>query len=267
MILGALLAVAIPVLENPDALQLHGGARAYFESGYISSSGRLSYTKPVAEQVGYLSVRHEDFGWLMTDGWLCSALNDQTDDTHRRAFYCYEGTVTYGNAVRFSEDVSLSAWGGMIWDWLGGYKTDVGTPFGWICEFRLSNPYITPYVNGLGFIEHSTWVRVRVGVEHVFRLTETVTFRPFLDVTWGDPARYKSNYGGETDGDFLGGSLMFSSPGFVCEWNFWESFYLWGRYRQFILIDPDARNLIEESDAPTAKKTYPVFGLGVGFRF
>ena len=44
--LGALLAVAVPVLENPEALQLNGGVRAYFESGYISSSGRLAYTKP-----------------------------------------------------------------------------------------------------------------------------------------------------------------------------------------------------------------------------
>ena len=262
-----LLAVAIPVLENPEALQLNGGARAYFESGYISSSGRLAYTKPVAEQWAFLKVSHEDLGWLMTDGWLCSILNDQTDDVHRRAFYCYEGTVTYGNALRFAEDMSLSAWGGMIWDWLGGYKEDVGTPFGWICEFRLKNPYLTPYLNGLGFIEHSTWVRVRVGLNRQFEVVEDVTLTPFVEATWGDPARYRSNYGGETDGDFLGGSLMFASFGLVAEWAFWDPFYLWGRYRQFILVDPDARNLIEDSDAPTAKKAYPVFGLGVGFRF
>ena len=265
--LGALLAVAIPILENPEALQLHGGARAYFESGYISSSGRLTYTKPVAEQTAYLQVRHEDFGWLMTDAWLCSALNDQTDDVHRRAFYCYEGTFTYGNAIQFTEDTSLSAWGGMIWDWLGGYKEDVGTPFGWICEFRLKNPYITPYLNGLGFIEHSTWVRVRVGVSHEFEVMENVTVTPFLEATWGDPARYRSNYGGETDGHFLGGSLMFASAGFISEWKFWDPFYLWLRYRQFVLVDLDARDLIEDSDAPTAKKTYPVVGLGIGFRF
>lgn len=267
MMLGALLAVAIPVLEDPEALQLHGGAKVYFESAYVSSAGRLAYTRPVAEQVGYLSVKHEDLGWLATDAWLCSALNDQTDDIHRRAFYCYEGTVTYGNALRINADTSLSAYGGMIWDWLGGYKTDVGTPFGWICEFRLANPYLTPYVNGIGFIEHSRWVRVRAGVSHTFSLTETLTFTPFLEATWGDPARYRSNYGGETDGDFLGGSLMFAAPGFVSEWKFREPFYLWGRYRQFILVDPDARDLVDEIDAPTAKKAYPVFGLGVGFRF
>jgi len=267
MMIGALLAVALPILENPEALQVHGGARVYFESAYVSSSGRLGYTKPVAEQVGYVNVRHEVFGWLATDFWLCSVLNDQTDDVHRRAFYCYEGTVTYGNALEISEGVSLSAYGGMIWDWLGGYKTDVGTPFGWICEFRLANPYLTPYVNGLGFIEHSRWVRVRVGINHTFNITDTLTITPFLEATWGDPARYRSNYGGETDGNFLGGSLMFAAPGFICEWAFYKPFYLWGRYRQFILVDPDARNLVEDIDAPTAKKAYPVFGLGVGFRF
>ena len=265
--LGALLAVAIPVLENPEALQFHAGARAYFESAYMSSSGRLSYTKPVAEQWGIVSVRHEDFGWIATDAWLCSALNDQSDDVHRRAFYCYEGTVSYGNAVRFTDDVALSAWGGMIWDWLGGYKSDVGTPFGWICDFKLSSPYVTPYLNGIGFIEHSTWVRVRLGVNHQFEIVENVTLTPFLEATWGDPARYRSNFGKETDGDFLGGSLMFASFGVFGEWKFHDPFYLWARYRQYMLVDPDARDIVDEIDSPTAKKTYPIFGLGIGFRF
>lgn len=265
--LGALLAIAIPVLDNPEALQFHAGARAYFESAYVSSSGRLGYTRPVAEQTGFVSVRHEDFGWLMTDAWLSSALNDQTDDVHRRAFYCYEGTITYGNEMKFSEDVRLTAWGGMIWDWLGGYKSHAGTPFGWITEFRLSNPYVTPYVNGLGFIEHSTWVRVRFGLCRKFVVMENVALTPFLEATWGDPARYRANYGGETDHPFLGGALMFASFGLIGEWMFWNPFYLWGRYRQFVLVDPDARNLTDESDAPTAEKSYPVFGIGLGFRF
>lgn len=265
--LGALLAIAIPVLEKQDALQLNGGARAYFESAYVSSSGRLSYTQPVAEQYGYITLEHEDWGWLSTDGWLCSVLNDQTDDVHRRAFYCYEGTVTYGNGLNFAEDVRLSAWGGMIWDWLGGYKNDVGTPFGWISEFRLSNPYLTPYVNALGFIEHSTWVRVRGGVTHVFRLCDTVTVSPSVDTTWGDSARYYNNFGIETDGPFLGGSLMTVFLTVVGEWTFWDPFYLWARYRHYILVDSDARAAVSESDSPLAKKDYPVFGVGVGFRF
>ena len=262
----ALLAISVPVLQDPEALDLHCGARAYFESGYISSSGRLGYTKPVAEQTAYLKLQHRDWGYLATDGWLCSALNDQTDDVHRREFYCYEGTFTYGNGLLLADDVSLTGWGGMIWDWLGGYRSDVGAPYGWICEFRMKNPYLTPYLNGLGFIEHSTWVRVRAGLNHEFRITESVTLTPFAEATWGDPARYKANYGGETDGDFLGGSLMFASAGFLTEWTFLDPFYLWGRYRQFMLVDPDARTLVDNSDSPTAKKSFPVFGIGVGFR-
>ena len=65
------------------------GARAYFESAYFSSSGTLSYTKPVAEQVAWLTARLGDFGYITADGWLCSILNSQTDHIHRRAFYCY----------------------------------------------------------------------------------------------------------------------------------------------------------------------------------
>lgn len=265
--LGALLAIAVPVLEDPEALRLHCGARAYFETAYISSSGRLSYTQPVTEQWGFVSLNHEDWGWLMTDAWLCSALNGQTDSVHRRAFYCYEGTVTYGNAVRLSPDVRLSAWGGMIWDWLGGYKSDVGTPFGWISEFRLANPYLTPYLNALGFIEHSTWVRIRCGVNRAFRVFDTLTLTPFVEATWGDADRYYSNFGVETDRPFLGGSLMFMSAGLVGEWAFWEPFYLWARYRQYALVDPDARRAVRNTDSPLAKIDYPVFGLGVGFRF
>ena len=265
--IGALLAIAVPVLEKPDALQLNGGARAYFESAYVSSSGRLSYTQPVAEQWGFLKLSHKDWGWLMTDGWLCSALNGQTDDIHRRAFYCYEGTVTYGNAVRLAEDVELSAWGGMIWDWLGGYKSDVGTPHGWISEFRLVNPYLTPYLNALGFIEHSTWVRIRCGVNHTFRFFDSLTLTPFIETTWGDADRYYNNFGIETDRPFLGGALMFMSVGIVCEWVFYDPFYVWGRYRQYILIDRAARDAVQETDSPLAKTEYPVFGLGVGFRF
>ena len=262
-----LLALAVPLLECHDSLQLHGGGRAYFESAYLSSSGRVSYTKPVAEQWGFLSLDHERYGSLATDFWLGSALNGQSDSSHRRAFYCYEGTVTYGNALHISDGVKLSGWGGIIWDWLGGYKSDVGTPVGWISEFKLANPYITPYVNALGFFTSRAWTRIRCGISHRFMILESLALTPFVDVTWGDPERYRLNYGSETDGDFLGGSVMFSTFGLVAEWTFYDNFYLWGRYRHYVLIDSDARDAIRASNSPTAKDNLPIFGLGVGFRF
>ena len=263
----SLLALVVATFENSPPLQLHGGARAYFESAYLSSSGRVSYTEPVAEQCGYLSLEHEDYGSLSTDFWMGSALNKQTDSVHRRAFYCYEGTVTYGNAVNVSDGVKLSGWGGIIWDWLGGYKHKVHTPIGWISEFKLANPYLTPYVNALGFFENQSWTRIRFGVNRRFVFFESLSVTPFLEATWGDAERYRQNYGGETDGDFFGGALMFTSFGLIAEWTFCDNFYLWGRYRQYVLLDHKARDLVSDSDSVTAKDSMPIFGLGVGFRF
>ena len=99
-----------------------GGARAYFESAYLSSSGTLSYTKPVAEQVAWINADLGDYGYIIVDAWLCSALNGQTDHIHRRAFYCFEGTARYGYNLKFTDDIGLDTNGGLLWDWLGGYE-------------------------------------------------------------------------------------------------------------------------------------------------
>ena len=52
----ALVALLSAFAEEPEEerwfslpFSVSGGARAYFESAYLSSSGTLSYTKPVAE--------------------------------------------------------------------------------------------------------------------------------------------------------------------------------------------------------------------------
>ena len=264
---GALLAIAVPLCGNPEVLDFHCGARAYFESAYVSSSGRLSYTQPVAEQWGYANLSHKDFGWIDTDCWIGSALNNETDSVHRRAFYCYEGTLTYGNKFSFTDDLSIRAWGGLIWDWLGGYKSDVGTQIGWIAELRFENPVLTPYINGLGFFEETTWVRFRMGVCRRFKPCETVAIVPYADAIWGDSSRYRSNFGIDADGQFFGGSLMCSIVGVVVEWSFHQNCYLWGRYRHYLLIDSNARDAVERSDSRTARKDMPVFGLGIGVRF
>lgn len=264
---GVLLAIAVALPGTQEQLDVRFKGRAYVESGYISSSGRLSYTKPVAEQTGILSVSYKNLGTLATDFWIGSALNNETDATHRRAFYCYEGTLTYGNEYSFTDTMAAKAWGGIIWDWLGGYKKDVGTQIGWITEWSFQNPIVTPYMNWLGFFEESTWIRARFGLRRSFKVCESVTITPYVDAVWGDSARYRSNFGSDIDGTFLGGALMCTIFGAAAEWHFAEHFFLWGRYRQYALIDSDARNLVKESSAATARCEMSVFGLGLGCQF
>jgi len=247
--------------------EVSGWARAYFESAYLSSGGSLTYTKPVAEQYGAMWLSLGDYGSIGVDAWLCSALNDQTDHLHRRAFYICEDTVLYRYDWRFSEEVVLSTSAGPLWDFLFGYKVPTTCPTYWYVSQYLDNPYVVPYMTALGKVDRETRARVRVGLRRPFRIMESVSVSPFVDATWGDEARFISNYGAEPNQGFLGGAVMFTTFGLIAEWRFAEHFFLWGRYRQYILIDSYARELVSKKDSPTAKVDCPIFGLGLGCSF
>jgi len=244
-----------------------GGARAYFESAYFSSSGTLSYTKPVAEQVAWIHADLGDYGYILADGWLCSALNGQTDDVHRRAFYCYEGTTRYGYNLKFTDDVGLDTNGGLLWDWLGGYKAHHGTPLAIYAMQHFRNPILTPYWNLLHRFDDNRYVRIRTGVEHPFSPLESVKIVPYVESIWGDASRYKRVYGDSPSYRFLNGAYMVGVTGFVAEWSFTKHWYLWFRFRQFFTVNPAARSLAKQRDTIVHHTDYSIYGLGLGFRF
>lgn len=244
-------------------------ARAYFESAYLSSGGSLTYTEPVAEQYGVMTAHLWDYGRIKFDAWICSALNDQHDNIHRRAFYVCEDTLMYGYDFEVAKDVSLSTIAGPLWDILGGYKEKQDFPVFWYANQALYNPYVTPYWNALGRMDCGpAKTRIRLGVNHPFKMPWSITLTPFAEVTWGDANRFEANYGERPENDYLlGGALMFTTFGFSAEWYFTDNFFVWGRYRQYILVDSQARNLVADKNTPTAETDYPIFGLGVGCHF
>ena len=195
----ALVALLSAFAEEPEEerwfslpFSVSGGARAYFESAYLSSSGTLSYTKPVAEQVAWINADLGDYGYILADGWLCSALNGQTDDVHRRAFYCFEGTTRYGYNLKFTGDIALHTNGGLLWDWLGGYEAHHGTPLAVYAMQHLRNPILTPYWNLLHRFDDNRW-RVhgrRDGFRRGMALhQELVSLVPLPPVLHGEPGR------------------------------------------------------------------------------
>lgn len=198
---------------------------------------------------------------------MCSALNDQTDDRHRRAFYIYEGTLLYGYDINLAETLKVSTDGGMLWDWFGGYEVTPRTPIAWYVRQYWYNPWVTPYWIALGCVTPTTNGRVCFGLRKPFWPLDSLIVAPYAETAWGDVNRFRSNYGEGPDHHFLGGSFMFAVVGIVTEWRFTENWYLWGRYRQYILYNRQARDLMDASDRPTAKKAYPIFGLGLGCRF
>ena len=269
-----LLLVAPIFAEEPEEEQslpfpfpVSVGARAYFESAYFSSSGTLSYTKPVAEQVAWLTANFGDFGYFTTDGWLCSILNGQTDHIHRRAFYCYEGTARYGYALRFTDSVCLDTNGGLLWDWLGGYAINPGTPLAIYAMQHFRNPIVTPYWNLLHRFDDNRYVRIRTGIERSFRPIESLKVTPHIEAIWGDASRYKRIYGESPSYCFLNGAYMVGVTGLIAEWSFTEHWYLWFRFRQFVTVNPAARSLAKRRDTIVHHTDYSIYGLGVGCRF
>ena len=253
----------------PFPVKLAVGARAYFESAYLSSSGTLSYTKPVAEQVAWLHASLGRFGYVLTDGWLCSALNGQTDHIHRRPFYCYEGTVRYGYAWRFDEDgnYALDTNGGLLWDWLGGYEGHPGTPLAILAVERFRNPYLTPYWNLLHRFDDNRYTRIRTGVEHPFRPIESLLLTPYVEAIWGDASRYRIVYGDSPSYRFLNGAYMAGVAGLLVEWTFVEHWYVWGRFRQFVTVNPAARGLAHRRSSMVHHTDHSIYGIGLGCRF
>ena len=263
-----LVALALlPMDLVAEDFSVDANVRAYFENGYLSSGGVLTYTEPVAEQYASLKANMWDFGWIFLDAWICSALNDQTDSVHRRYGYICEDTLMYGCKWAFTDAINLSTSVGVLWDFLFGYEKEQDFPLYWHAYQYLNNPYLTPYWNGLVRVEHEAKIRVRIGVQHVFSPLETVTLTPFSDLTWGDKARFESNFGEEPDNEFLGGAVMSGTFGLLAEWRFAEHWYVWGRYRQYFVIGSQAWDLAEKKDSPTSRTSFPIFGLGVGCRF
>ena len=269
--LAALLPTCAEETEEERWLSLpfpvSGGVRAYFESAYFSSSGTLSYTKPVAEQVAWITANLGDYGYIIADGWLCSVLNGQTDHIHRRAFYCFEGTARYGYALKFTDNISLDTNGGLLWDWLGGYETHPGTPLAAYAMQHFRNPILTPYWNFLHRFDENRYVRIRTGVEYPFSPIESVKIIPYIESIWGDPSRYKRVYGDSPSYTFLNGAYMVGVTGFIAEWRFTKHWYLWFRFRQFFTVNPAARSLAKQRDTIVHHTDYSIYGLGLGLRF
>ena len=176
--------------------------------------------------------------------------------------------MRYGYAWRFTDPVCLDTNGGLLWDWLGGYKnTDPGTPLAIYAMQHFRNPILTPYWNLLHRFDDNRYVRIRTGVEHPFSPIESVKVSPYIESIWGDPARYRRVYGESPSYTFLNGAYMVGVTGFVAEWCFTENWYLWFRFRQFFTVNPAAHSLAKRRDTIVHHTDYSIYGIGVGCRF
>ena len=259
--------VAEGAVKPDPSVWVNGWASFWFGNGYLSSSGNLSDTEPVAEQDVLLNLRTRDYGWLSFESWMKQDLHDKQAASHRRYFYIYEGLLTYGYAYAFTDDLKLVTDAGGVWDWLIAYTSDAPDEWYWIARQSLENPYVTPYWNALGGISPYGWARVRAGLQHAFQLTETLTVSPMCEFVYASDGLYDMRYGEEPDLRFLGGGILSCWAGFRFNWRFYGGWSIWGRFREFVLLDPVARTAVDKSEAYNARVDYPMVNVGLAYSF
>lgn len=259
--------LALARADEKPPVWVDGWASVWFGNGYLSSSGNLSDTEPVSEQDVLVNLRSRDFGWLTFESWMKQDLHGEQDAAHRRFLYIYEGLLTYGYAHEFTDSLKLVTEAGGVWDWLIAYRSDAPDEWYWIARQSLENPYVTPYWNALGGISPYDWVRVRAGVLHAFQLTDSLTVSPMCEFVWASNGLYDMRYGEEPDLAFLGGGLVSCWVGFMFDWRFYKEWSIWGQFREFVLLDPQARSVVDASDVYSARLDYPMVNAGLAYSF
>ena len=250
----------------PD-VSLDGKVDTRVETGYLSSSGTLLDTRPSLEHQLDLTLHLSEYGRLTACGWVTSALHGGRDRDHRRAFYLYESTFGYGYDVSFSEDLNLVDEVGIVWDSPLGYKHYSQEEVAWWYRNALENPVVVPYTETLGLFVPDRWVRVALGLRRGIFVSDTVKVTPFVETVWGNPERYRAQYGESPSCRFLGGIFMTLTPGVQIDWSFPGGWVVWFRFREFVTIDRRARKAVRRQNRYYQKTDAEIFTLGLSYLF
>ena len=252
-----------------DVLSFSGCLWTEFETAYLSPSGTLCDTKPVALQ--NLDWKLSLFGWgsLWGYGAFLSMLHDEQHELHRPAFNEFEGGVFYGYDWKINDTFTFWNSAGGVWNPLFGYRNGNDAT---LWEYRyfqaLKNPYVTPFWDILGLISPTpSWARVRLGLMRAFSLTDTLVLTPMFETVWGDRDRFKARYGELPENRFLGGAFATTTVTLKLEWFFAENWSCWAKVRQFDTIDPQARRLEDEKDVYWAQTDCTIYTVGMGCLF
>ena len=253
--------------SQTEDVSLDGKVDTRVETGYLSSSGTLIDTRPSLEHQLDLTLHLAEYGRLTACGWVISALHGGRDQDHRRAFYLYESTVGYGYDVTFSENLDFCNEAGIVWDSPWGYKDYSQEEVAWWYRNSLENPAVVPYTETIGLFAPDHWVRVALGLRRAFKVCDSVTVMPFVETVWGDSNRFCVQYGETPSHRFLGGAFMTMTPGIRIDWNVCGNWIVWFRFREFVTVDPQAREVVGNRSEYYQRNEAEIFTLGLSYGF
>lgn len=245
-----------------------GGVLGEFATGYLASSGSLIDTRPVTSQELDWKVDLGEYGWFDGYGWTISSLHDAQHDLHREVFQEFEGAVCYGYLLETSEKTAVKSSVGWLCNPQIGYYDDHANYWGVLVIQSFENPWLTPYYNLLWLTQPKMRGRIRLGVRHAFRLTETISLMPSVEVVWSDYRRFTAKYGDEPDGfSFLGGGFASERAELKLNWQATKDLAFYVKVQQYMLVDEKAREAVAARSEYYARLDHVIGKFGVEYTF
>lgn len=257
----------VPLEETDEACTLSFVLDAKVSSAYLGSSGTLYDTWPNATQTAEFSADLGEYGELSGYGWFFTSLHNRQHESHRMMFNEYESALHYGYSFDLRKDVAWVVKAGWLWNPAIGY--DEGHNSNWGISFvqRLENPYVVPFMNGLWMMQPTQRGRIRFGLSRAFDISESWSLRLSAESVWADKRRYRRLYGVSPQDDFMGGAFVTVVTGMTLSWHVAKDLDVYVQFRQYDLINGEARRVVRGRSSYYAKCDWPIAGIGVSYYF
>ena len=236
-------------------------------SAYITASGSVCDSRPIATQELDWRFNLGDYGWIDGYGWFVSSLHDKQHPEHRELFSEFEGACHYGYDFQLADGVALSPFAGMLWNPQIGYKHVTDRYWGEHFGASLKNPYVMPYVSVLTMHQPTPCARARIGVKRDFPLTDSITVTPFAETVWANHRRYLMRYGDDPVHGFIHGAFITTTSGLKVQWHITRNLAVYCRVRQFDTIDSHARRRVKDKTQYYSRRDLTVVAAGATYVF
>ena len=241
-------------------------------SAYLSRA-KVCEARPMAAQYATADIPFDwiaPIGRLGVDFWTISSLTHKMDDIHKNMFFHERDfTLRYGYDWQIADDWRLASDVMSTWVNLPGYihGSDHST-HEWRCAQRLDNPWITPYYLVRRAIHPRDWLYVRIGAQHAFHLTDTLSLTPNFYAELGNENHYQQRYGAKDPpwSKYHGGVQALNAV-LTLSWKVTEWASLFASVQQFDMVDSDARDRTKARKTHNARRDLTVGTVGVICKF
>ena len=253
-----------------DFLSLTAGADV--RSAYLSRA-KVCEARPMSSQSVSGDVQLYPIhlpGRVGIDFWTISSLTHKMDSIHKNMFFHERDfTLRYGYDWEIAEDWRLANDVMSTWVNLPGYWP--GSDFcrhEWRFAQRLDNPWVTPYYLIRRSVHPDDWLYVRIGAQHAFRLTDTLSLTPNFYAECGNDRHFRQRYGAnDPPWKSYDNGVQALNAVLTLSWKVTKWATIFASVQQFDIVDDDARDRTKARKTHNSRRDLTVGTVGVVCRF